>query len=238
MPQHIALDDYINIQSKGLHNFLYAIRKHRLPARLFYAASSLIYGNYNNATFIDEQTPFDPICFYGITKVFGISLCRMYREKYGVFAVSGILFNHESEYRKPHFLTKKIVQTAVQIKLGLADKLVLGALDNIVDWSHAEDFICAFELMLKRNTPNDYIIASGQGNTIRDFVEIAFAALDLDWQKYVTVKQDFIQRSAVTRIGNSNKLKTELRWQPKYSFKDMILDLINKELKKVKNAPE
>lgn len=230
------LDDYINIQSKGLHNFLYAIRKHQIPTRLFYAASSLVYGNYNSETLIDENTAFAPACFYGITKTFGISLCRMYREKYGVFAVSGILFNHESEHRKPYFLTKKIVQTAVQIKLGQTDKLILGALDNIVDWSHAEDFICAFDSMLKSKTPNDYIIASGQGHTIRQFVEIAFSTLDLDWQKYVTVKQDFIQRNAVTRIGNSYKLKTELGWQPKYTFKDMILDLVNKELTRVKNA--
>jgi GDPmannose 4,6-dehydratase len=226
------LNDYYGIQTEAYHNFLFAVRKLKLKTRLFYAASSLVYGNYKAQDLIDENTAFDPICFYGMTKAFGISLGRMYREKYGVFATAGILFNHESEHRKPHFLTKKIIQTAVQIKLGKTDRLILGSLENVVDWSHAEDFVRAFYQMLKSDRASDYVIASGQAHSIRDFVVTAFSALDLDWQKYVEVKTDFIQRQSITKIGNPAKLKAELNWQPKYNFKEMVLDLVNKEIKK------
>ncbi|MEI6079328.1 MAG: GDP-mannose 4,6-dehydratase [bacterium] len=216
----------INVYS--LFNFLEAIRLHSLTTRLFYAASSLIFADTEDAI-QNEETSFKPNCIYGITKINGLMLCRLYRSKYGVFAATGILYNHESEYRTEDFLSKKIIKTAVDIKKGLKTSLTIGDLNAEVDWGYAYDYVDAFTKIMSIDEADDFIIATGVKHKVLDFVKTAFNYLSLDWSKYVQEDKSIIHRKRKALVGDYSKLNKRTGWAPTTTFEQMIKSLIEKE---------
>lgn len=208
-----------------LVHFLEAIRRQAVQSRLFYAASSHIFGD-GTSTLQDEATPINPVCVYGITKAAGMLACRYYREKYAVFATTGILYNHESIYRSPNFVSKKIIQGAMDIKQGREEKLVLGDLRAAIDWGYAPDYVEAMQGLLKIDVPGEYIVATGESHTVQEFAQIAFSLLDLDWRKYISEDAKLIKKPSFLRIGNPQKLFAATGWKPQTDFKQMIEALL------------
>lgn len=209
----------------GLLNFLEAIRALGAKARLFYAASSLIFAGSENLE-QTEETKFEPQGFYGITKCEGLWLCREYRKKYGVYAAVGILYNHESYLRPPAFVSRKIVDAAVLISRGQEDSLELGSIEAIVDWSHAVDFVVAFHAILQLDRADDFIVASGTPHTIREFVEVTFNSLGLDWRDKVRIIPKVVTRNTLPRIGDPGRLRRATGWTQKYDFEGLIQDML------------
>ncbi|HAT35658.1 MAG TPA: GDP-mannose 4,6 dehydratase [Rhodospirillaceae bacterium] len=212
-------------------NFLDAVSEKSPNSRLFYAASSHVFGNPEIAP-QTEQTPFLPVNIYGITKVTGIQLCRLYRRQRGLYCCAGILYNHESPRRAATYVGRKIVKTAVAIKRGEADKLVLGNLDAEIDWGAAEDYVEAMRLILSQDDPDEFVIASGELHSIGEVVDVAFGALDLDPQKYLETNPDLITKSGQSRplVGDASKLMQATGWTPKRGFEEIILSMVDAEL--------
>jgi GDPmannose 4,6-dehydratase len=202
-------------------NFLEAMKKYAPAARFFYAASSHVFGKAVSEP-QNEETPFHPIDIYGITKEAGVETCRFYRNQLGLFISTAILFNHESPYRKPVFVTKKIIDGAIEIKNGHREKLLLGNLDAEVDWGYAPDYVEAFRRILSTAMPNDFIVATGIKHTVREFVEITFGYLGLDWTRYVEEDRHLIAKDGTTLVGDPRKLMQETGWKPSVDFKGMI----------------
>jgi GDPmannose 4,6-dehydratase len=222
----------IDINSKALVNFLEAIRLHSKQTKVFYAASSHIFGETTNPL-QDETTPLNPNCVYGITKTMGIRACYFYRDNYSVFASVGIFYNHESPLRASKYVSKKIVETAVAIKLGLKDKLILGNLDQRVDWGYAPDYVEAAYQILQLKAPGDFIISSGTTHSIKDFIEGVFTYLDLDWQKFVELNPHLITKKQKQNLaGNNKKLKNATGWENSVTFSGLIKILVDAELEK------
>jgi GDPmannose 4,6-dehydratase len=209
----------------GLVHVLEAVRKHSRHSRLFYAASSHVFGQ-PPTELQDEQTPFNPTCIYGITKAAGVQCCRYYRKEHSLFATAGILYNHESHLRAEKFLSQKIVQAAWRIKNGTQSELVLGDLSARVDWGYAVDYVRAMRMILALDTAEDFVIATGELHTVGEFAEIAFGALGLDWKNYVNEKPGLLARRKVNLCGNPTKLKSLTGWKPSVSFEEMIRRLI------------
>jgi len=210
-----------HIHVLALVNFLEAMRLHAPDGRLFYAASSLIFGN-PAGEMQTEETPYNPCGIYGITKTAGIHACRFYRDQYRLFASAGILYNHESHYRQSIFVTAKIIDGAINIKKGCQKQLLLGSLDAEVDWGYAPDYVEAFRRILAAQSPDDFIIATGQKHSVRDFVAITFGFLGLDWTKYVVEDPVIISRAGPTLVGNPRKLMEATGWKPSVDFPGMI----------------
>ncbi len=220
----------------GLVNFLEAMLVHRPQSRLFYAASSHTFGNVDRPL-IDEATPLNPICPYGITKAAGVQCCRLYRRLHGLFASVGLLFNHESVYRRPDFLSQKIVRTAVAIKFGLADELVLGDLSAVVDWGDARDFTRAMQDIVSLDQADDFIVATGVPHTVEDFVSTAFECVDLDWKKYVRENRNVVLTRRNPLIGDNSQLRSRTGWSPQVTFKDMIETMVRSEIEQRNSSP-
>ncbi len=220
-----------DVHVTGLLNFLEGIRLYSKRTRLFYAASSLVFGANEQTELLSESSLMKPDSIYGITKHQGILSCQFYRKQYDIFASSGILFNHESSFRADKFLSKKLVKAAVDISKGRTDPLVLGNLSSVVDWSAAEDFVEAFQCILGTDVPDDFVIASGIGHSVAEFAEIAFKAVGLRWQEWVKEDSAVIKRVPVPRIGNAQKLKNTTGWNAKISFEEMVQRLVSNELK-------
>ena len=179
----------------------------------------------------DENTPFNPRSIYGISKVAGYHLVKNYRSQYGMFACTGILYNHESPRRGYEFVTRKIIAAAVNIKLGSSKPLVLGNLDASRDWGYAPDYVRAMWLMLQANTPDDYVVATGETHRVRDFVEMAFSSLGLDYQQHVRVDQNLFRATEnVPLCGNAAKAAASLGWSRTFSFNDIIRSMIDAEM--------
>jgi GDPmannose 4,6-dehydratase len=225
------LQQSYEVHCQGLLSFLDACIRHSPSTRLFYASSALVYG-YPDRCPQDEATPMRPVCAYGITKLFGMGLCELYRREHGLFCSAGILFNHESPLRQPRFVSKKIVMAVAAIKRGRQSNLVLGSLDAEVDWSAASDFVEAMPMTLAAEVPQDYVFSSGQRRSLRDFCEIAFSAAALDFRKYVEVKEDIIFRQprSVPLQGNPDRLKRCTGWKPKIEFEELVSNLVRAEL--------
>jgi GDPmannose 4,6-dehydratase len=215
----------VAVQITGLVHVLEAIRTRTPRARLFYAASSLIFGDAAESP-QTETTPLQPTDAYGITKATGVQICRHYRRTHGIHASVGILYNHESPLRAPKFLSKKIVTAAWEIKRGTRDKLVLGSLSAKIDMGYAPDFVDAMRRIVALDAPDDFIIATGQTHTVREFVELAFGHLGLEWQRHVEENRAVITRAPVRRVGNPAKLTAATGWQPTTSFADMVRALV------------
>lgn len=211
-----------DIDGLGTIRFLEAIRESGRPIRYYQASSSEMFGKVQAIPQV-ETTPFYPRSPYGCAKVYAYWLTKNYRESYGIHASNGILFNHESPRRGETFVTRKITRAATRIYLGLQDKLVLGNLDAKRDWGYAKEYVEMMWLMLQQDHPDDYIAATNETHSVREFCERAFSAVGLDWEKYVVHDQRYERPSEVDLlIGNPEKAKVQLGWKPKVKFKDLV----------------
>jgi GDPmannose 4,6-dehydratase len=211
----------VQCDALGTINLLEAIRDTGLPTKFYQASSSEMYGKVVE-TPQKESTPFHPRSPYACAKVYSYWQTVNYREAYGMFAVNGILFNHESPRRGETFVTRKITRAAARIKEGLQDKLYLGNLDAKRDWGFAGDYVEAMWLMLQAKEPQDYVIATGETHSVREFLDEVFGHLRLDWQKYVEVDPKYFRPAEVDLLlGDATKAKDELGWTPKVTFKSL-----------------
>ncbi|MGB7160520.1 MAG: GDP-mannose 4,6-dehydratase [Tepidisphaeraceae bacterium] len=210
----------------GLVNVLEAMRLDAPQSRLFYAASSHVFGSQPPTPVQNETTPLNPENAYGVTKAAGIHCCRFYRNAYNVFASVGYLYNHESPYRRPEFVTTKIIRAAVAISRGGREKLVLGDLSARIDWGWAPDYVDAMARILRLERPDDFVIATGQSHTVQEFAHLAFAGVGLDWREHVEEKPGIITRRSLGLVGNAAKLKAATGWAPTVTFEQMIGKLL------------
>ena len=218
----------------GVTRVLEAIRTVNPKIRFYQASSSEMFGKVH-AVPQTETTPFYPRSPYGVAKLYGHWITVNYRESYDLFASSGILFNHESERRGKEFVTRKITDGVARIKLGLATELRLGNLDARRDWGFAGDYVRAMWLMLQQEKPDDYVIATGETHEVREFVRLAFACADLDYEKYVVVDPRFYRPAEVDLlIGNSARAQRELGWTRETSFQQLIDDMVRADLDRLR----
>jgi len=220
----------MNTNINGTHYMLAALRELRPKCRFYFAGSSEMFGKVRE-TPQTERTPFHPRSPYGISKVAGFYLTTNYREAYNMYCVNGILFNHESPRRGFEFVTRKITSTVAQIKLGLASELRLGNLDAKRDWGHAADYILAMQRMLQQEEPGDYVVATGQVHSVREFCELAFGEVGLDYREYVKTDERFYRPAEVDLlIGDSSKARRVLDWAPRYSFQELVKEMVQADL--------
>ena len=211
----------VNTDGLGTLRLLEAIRRMEKPAKFYQASSSEMYGKAVE-TPQTEKTPFYPRSPYGCAKVYSFWQTVNYREAYGLFACNGILFNHESPRRGETFVTRKITRAATRIKLGLQDTLYLGNLDAKRDWGFAGDYVETMWLMLQHDKPDDYVIATGESHSVREFLDEVFGYLDLDWQKYVEIDPRYLRPTEVDcLLGDASKAKKILKWEPKVTFQEL-----------------
>ncbi len=223
------------VTALGVTRMLDAIRIVDPDIRFYQASSSEMFGKVQAVPQV-ETTPFYPRSPYGVAKVYGHWITVNYRESYGLFGCSGILFNHESERRGLEFVTRKITYTAAQIKLGLAKELRLGNLDAQRDWGYARDYVRAQWLMLQQDQPDDYVIATGQTHSVRRFCELAFGHLDLDYRDYVVLDARYMRPAEVDLlVGDPAKARQKLGWQPETSFEDLVTMMVDADLALLKN---
>jgi GDPmannose 4,6-dehydratase len=184
-----------------------------------------------------ELTPFHPRSPYGVAKTYGHHITVNYRESYGIFACSGILFNHESPRRGLEFVTRKITTGAARIKLGLDTKLALGNLEAQRDWGFAGDYVRAMHLMLQQDSPDDYVVATGETHSIRDFLELAFGHVGLRWQDHVVVDERFLRPAEVDMlVGDATRARRVLGWAPTVSFPDLVGMMVESDLRSVSSS--
>jgi GDPmannose 4,6-dehydratase len=218
----------------GTIQLLEAIRSIKSDIKFYQASSSEMFGKVVE-TPQTESTPFYPRSPYGCSKLFGYWQTVNYREAYNMFACNGILFNHTGPRRGETFVTRKITRAATRIKLGLQDKLFLGNLDAQRDWGYAGDYVEAMWLMLQHNKPDDYIISSGRTRSVKEFVEVAFSSLDLDWHKYVEIDPKYFRPTEVDLLlGDSSKARETLGWAPKITFEQLVKIMIDNDMKHAK----
>ena len=219
----------------GTLRLLEAIRSSNKPAKFYQASSSEMYGKVVE-TPQTEKTPFYPRSPYGCAKAYSFWQTVNYREAYGLFTCNGILFNHESPRRGETFVTRKITRAATRIKLGLQDKLYLGNLDAKRDWGFAGDYVESMWLMLQQDKPDDYVVATGESHSVREFVAEVFSHLDLDWQKYVEIDPRYFRPSEVDYLqGDASKAKKVLKWEPKVTFKELAKMMTDADMKIAEN---
>jgi GDPmannose 4,6-dehydratase len=217
----------------GVTRMLEAIRTVDTETRLYQASSSEMFGKVREVP-QNESTPFHPRSPYGVAKVYGHHISVNYRESYGLFAVSGILFNHESPRRGLEFVTRKISDGAARIKLGLADELRLGNLDAERDWGFAGDYVEAMWLMLQQDEPEDFVVSSGVAHTVRDFAMLAFEHAGLDWERHIKVDPGFIRPAEVDQlIGDSSKARSKLGWEPNVGFSELVRMMVDADVERL-----
>ncbi|MGA1192996.1 MAG: GDP-mannose 4,6-dehydratase [Kiritimatiellia bacterium] len=220
----------------GVTRLLDAMRYVCPKARFYQASSSEMYGKVH-AVPQSEETPFHPRSPYAVAKVYGHYITLNYRESYGLFAVSGILFNHESPRRGKEFVTRKITDAVARIKLGLANELRMGNLEAKRDWGFAGDYVKAMWLMLQQDEPDDYVIATGETHSVREFLELAFSRVDLDYKEYVVVDPKFLRPAEVDLLlGDPTKAKSKLGWTTDVSFPELVNMMVDADLARYKHA--
>ena len=216
----------MSVNINGTHYVLEAIRTLAPKCRFYFAASSELFGKVHE-TPQRETTPFHPRNPYGISKVAGFHLARNYREAYGLYCSCGILFNHESPRRGHEFVTRKITSGANRIKRGMAERIALGNLDARRDWGHAADYVRAMHLMLQQPEADDFVIATGETHSVREFCELAFAELGLDYREHVEVDPKFYRPAEVELLqGDSGKARRQFGWAPRYSFRQLVAEMV------------
>jgi len=217
------------INTLALNNFLHSLAVDIPHARLFYSASSHVFGDPPE-NIQDELTPLNPIDAYGISKAAGLLLCRHYRKQRDIYCSVGILYNHESPRRSSTFVSQKVISAAVRISRKIQQKLVIGDLDATVDWGYAPDYVDAMWRILQLEKPEDFVIASGAVYSVRQLVQIAFEALDLDWKAYVEIDPSLMRKSRTSILqGNSARLQARTGWRPQKSFREIILEMVKAE---------
>jgi len=217
----------------GVTRMLEAVRAVDPQIRFYQASSSEMFGKVREVP-QTELTPFHPRSPYGVAKVYGHHITVNYRESYGLFAVSGILFNHESPRRGLEFVTRKITDGVARIKLGLTEELRLGNLDAKRDWGFAGDYVEAMWLMLQREEPVDYVVATGDEHSVREFTEIAFEHAGLNWERYVLTDPTYLRPAEVDHlVGDSSKARSELGWEPRVSFEQLIRMMVDADLERL-----
>ena len=223
-----------DVTGLGVLRMLEAIREYGKEVRFYQASSSEMFGRMveNPAT---ENTPFYPRSPYGVAKLYGHWITKNYRESYDMFACSGILFNHESERRGIEFVTRKITDGVAKIHLGLQDKIILGNSDSYRDWGYSPDYCEAMWLMLQQDTPDDYVIATGETHSIREFLDVAFKHIGItEWDKYVGQDPRFMRPAEVDVLrGDSSKALSELGWKPKTSFRQLVEKMVKNDIKRL-----
>jgi GDPmannose 4,6-dehydratase len=239
---HLAAQSYVSYSFEdefstittnlnGTHYVLSTIKRQVPQCRFYHAASSEMFGNVQGSP-QNENTPFHPRSPYGISKLAGFELTRNYREVHGLFALSGILFNHESPRRGGEFVTRKITSGVARIKLGLEQELKLGNLDAQRDWGHSRDYIRAMWLMLQQDEPEDFVIATGETHTVREFLESAFAYLGLDYREHVIIDPQLYRPSEMHALqGDASKARRKLQWRPTISFDDLVHEMVESDLR-------
>lgn len=220
----------INTNLNGTHYVLSAIKRQAPDCKFYFAGSSEMFGHVKE-TPQNEDTPFHPRSPYGISKMAGFELTRNYREAYGLFVLSGILFNHESPRRGAEFVTRKISTAAAKIKLGLQKEVRLGNLEAKRDWGHARDYVKAMWLMLQQEKPEDFVIATGQSRSVREFLETAFNYVSVDYNNYL-ITDDELYRPAEVNIlqGDASKARAKLNWSPTVAFEDLVKEMVESDL--------
>jgi len=215
----------------GTHHMLSAIKEIVPSCRFYFAGSSEMFGNTKESP-QNENTPFRPRSAYGISKLTGYHLVRNYREVYGLFAVSGIFFNHESPRRGFEFVTRKISSHAAKIKLGLAKELRLGNIDARRDWGHAKDYVKAMWMMLQADSPDDYVVGTGESHSVREFVKIVFDYLGLDYGGVVVTDQKYYRPAEIyDLVADASKARSKLGWNHKYRFNDLAQEMAESDLR-------
>jgi GDPmannose 4,6-dehydratase len=226
------------ITGLGVTRMLEAIRIVDRSIRFYQASSSEMFGKVREVP-QRETTPFHPRSPYGVSKVYGHYITVNYRESYGMRAVSGILFNHESPRRGLEFVTRKISHAVARIKLGQQQELLLGNLDAKRDWGYAGDYVRAMQLMLQHPEPDDYVVATGQTHSVREFCELAFAHVGLNWQDHVRVDPKFVRPAEVDLlVGDSSKARERLGWQPDVDFAGLVRMMVDADLEQVRRTIE
>lgn len=233
MPEHTA-----DVDAVGTLRLLEAIREAKPDARFYQASSSELFGNTGISP-QDEQTPFHPKSPYAVSKLFGYWMTVNYREAYGMYALNGILFNHESPRRGESFVTRKITLGAARIKQGLQQKLTLGNLDARRDWGYARDYMEAAWLMLQQPSPDDFVIATGESHTVRELLDEAFSYLDLDWKQFVETDARYLRPAEVHAVvGDASKARRVLGWKPRTTFRELVKMMVDADLELVKSEKE
>jgi GDPmannose 4,6-dehydratase len=219
--------------AQGVTRVLDAIRRVNPKIKIYQASSSEMYGKVREVP-QTELTPFYPRSPYGVSKVFGHYITVNYRESYGLFACSGILFNHESPRRGLEFVTRKVSDGVARIKLGIEKKLYLGNLEAHRDWGFAGDYVRAMWLMLQQPTADDYVVATGESHSVRDLVEVAFSHAGLDWQAHVEVDPQFLRPAEVDHlVGNAAKARRNLGWEPSVDFAGLIAMMVDSDIERL-----
>jgi GDPmannose 4,6-dehydratase len=225
-PEHTS-----DITGLGVLRMLEAIREYGTPVKFYQASSSEMFGRMveNPAT---ENTPFYPRSPYGVAKLYGHWITKNYRESYGMFNVSGILFNHESERRGFEFVTRKITHNVAKIAMGLSTEFALGNLDAKRDWGYSPDYMEAAWMMLQADTPDDYVVATAETRSVREFLSAAFSQVDItDWERYVTIDQRFMRPAEVDVLrGDYSRINSKLGWSPKTPFEDWVRLMVKNDI--------
>ena len=215
----------------GVIRMLEAVRRVNPNIRFYQASTSELYGNVGNTKPINEDTPFKPASPYAAAKLYGYWITKIYREGYDMFACNGVLFNHESPLRGLEFVTRKITNQAAKIAIGLEKELLLGNLEAKRDWGHAQDYVESMFLMLQEKEPSDYVIATNEAHTVREFVEKTFDTLGLDWQEYVKTDRRLLRPLDVEFLqGDYSKAERDLGWKPKITFNELVKIMTKKDL--------
>jgi len=221
----------------GTTRLLESIRRSGIKTRFYQASSSEMFGDAPPPQ--NEETPFRPRSPYGAAKVYAYWMVRNCREGYGMFTVNGILFNHESPRRGETFVTRKITRALARIKIGLQDKLYLGNLEAKRDWGYAGDYVEAMWLMLQQDVPDDYVIATGETHSVREFLEEAFKYAGLDWKKYMEIDKRYFRPLEVEFLqGDASKARKKLKWEPKVKFKELVKIMVDADMKNLEEMKQ